>query len=188
MPTHQNPRCSAFIATSLDGFIARPDGSIDWLIQANATVPSGEDCGYKAFMSTVDVVVMGRCTFEKARSFADWPFSNTPVWVMSSSLRELPEGLPDSVTLCHMTLPEVVQRAKEREFSRLYIDGGQLIQSFLREGLLHDITVTTVPVLLGDGRRLFGPTNGDVDARLASTIAYAFGFVQNVYEFGNQTS
>ena len=76
-------RCSAFLATSLDGFIAREDGGLDWLDRANAQVPAGEDCGYAAFMATVDALVMGRHTFEKVLSFHEWPYADKPVWVLS---------------------------------------------------------------------------------------------------------
>src|SRR6266852_4354511 len=78
------PKCSVFIATSLDGFISRIDGHIDWLDDANSRVPAGEDCGYGRFMATVDALVMGRHTFELARSFGEWPYGTTPVVVLSS--------------------------------------------------------------------------------------------------------
>lgn len=87
-------RCSVFIATSLDGFISRLDGSIDWLDEANARVPKGEDCGDAQFMSTVDALVMGRHTFDLARSFDEWPYSETLVFVLSSSKKSVPKGAP----------------------------------------------------------------------------------------------
>ena len=91
--------CSVFIATSLDGFIARSDGSIDWLNEANSVVPPGEDCGYKKFMSTVDTLIMGRNTFEQVLTFGEWPYGSTPVVVMSHRGITLPNDIPSSVSV-----------------------------------------------------------------------------------------
>ena len=99
--------CSVFIATSLDGFIAREDGGLDWLDQANAGVPPGEDCGYSEFMASVDALVMGRHTFEKVLGFPEWPYADKPVWVLSRTLQTLPTGLPPSVRLLNATPAEV---------------------------------------------------------------------------------
>ena len=90
-----NPKCSVFIATSLDGFIAREDGSLDWLDAANELIPPGEDCGYGELISTVDTLVMGRRTFEKVHGFVEWPYGATPVVVMSRHAFTLPPSLPD---------------------------------------------------------------------------------------------
>ncbi|MFH2133980.1 MAG: dihydrofolate reductase family protein [Pseudomonadota bacterium] len=175
-------RCSVFVATSLDGFIARPDGSIDWLEKANESVPSGEDCGYADFMSSVDVIVMGRNTFEKVLTFADWPYEDKPVWVVSQTLKYLPAHLPETVRLMAEAPSGLVASARELGYSRLYIDGGRLIQSFLREGLITDLTITTIPVLIGQGRSLFGESSADIALQLVSSQAYPFGFLQSVYE------
>jgi dihydrofolate reductase len=92
-------KCSVFIATSLDGFISRTDGRIDWLDQANRQVPQGEDFGYARFMSGVDGIVMGRNTFEQVLSFGKWPYGATPLVVLSHRLKSLPEAVPATVTL-----------------------------------------------------------------------------------------
>jgi dihydrofolate reductase len=175
-------RCSVFIATSLDGFIAREDGAIDWLERANETVTPGEDCGYAEFMKTVDVLIMGRGTFDTVCGFATWPYGDKPVWVLSQSLRELPRELPNTVRLLNRSPTEVVARAKEMGYSRLYIDGGRTIQSFSNAGLITDFTITLIPVLIGKGLPLFAAGTRDVTLRHAKTIAYDFGFVQNQYE------
>jgi dihydrofolate reductase len=175
-------RCSVFIATSLDGFIAREDGAIDWLERANGWVPAGQDCGYAAFMATVDALVMGRHTFETVRAFPEWPYGETPVWVVSRSLERLPTGVPATVRLVAVDPQGVVRIAEQEGCARLYIDGGRLIQSFLHEGLITDLTITTIPVLIGRGRPLFGALPGDAALRLVSSRAWEFGFVQSVYE------
>lgn len=180
-------RCSAFMATSLDGFIAREDGGLDWLDRANAQVPAGEDCGYASFMATVDALVMGRHTFEKVLSFPEWPYADKPVWVLSRSLQVLPAGLPPSVRLLQATPAELVDLAAQQGWRRLYVDGGQTTQAFLAAGCLTDLTVTVIPVLLGRGRRLFGPAEHDVALTHIATQAYPFGFVQSHYEVAQAT-
>lgn len=174
--------CSVYIATSLDGFIARSDGSIDWLNDANAKVPSGEDCGFAKFMCSVDALVMGRNTFDQILSFPDWPYGTTPVIVMSRTMHNLPHHLPPSVELSHEEPKSLVARLNSKGFKHLYIDGGKIIQSFLRSGLIQEITITTIPILLGSGRSLFGPLPCDVPLKHISTKSFEFGFVQSVYQ------
>ena len=175
------PKCSVFIATSLDGFIARTDGRIDWLLAANATVPAGEDCGYAEFFSTVDAMVMGRGTFEQVLTFPQWPYGELPVYVMSRTLTELPVSVPSSVSLVSEPPTELVDRLHAEGRRHLYVDGGRTIQSFLSAGLLDELTITLIPVLLGSGRPLFGPLWADVALDLISSRSYPFGFVQNRY-------
>ncbi len=176
------PRCSVFIATSLDGYIARSNGSVDWLDALNKTVPEGEDCEYARFMASVDALVMGRHTFETVLSFREWPYGEKPVLIASRSLKSLPAHLPAQVELTSQAPASLVTQARARGWHRLYVDGGELVRSFLRAGLITDLTITTVPVLLGSGRRLFGELEEDLSVRLLSSVAYPFGFVQSVYE------
>lgn len=181
------PTCSVFIATSLDGYIARPDGAIDWLERLNGTVPAGEDCGYARFMASVDALVMGRASFDTVRGFPTWPYGDKPVYVLSASMPQLPAGTPPTVTLLNAASAdpaEVLRTAAAAGHRRLYIDGGRTIQSFLAAGLIDELTVTTVPVLLGAGIRLFGALPADVPLRLLSSQAYPFGFVQSRYAVG----
>jgi dihydrofolate reductase len=174
-------KCAVFIATSLDGFIARKDGSIDWLERANTLVTAGEDCGYSAFMTSVDALVIGRATFEQVHSFPAWPYGEKPVYVLSSSIRNLPSGTPESVTLLNATPEEVVRTAGKVGHRRLYIDGGKTVQSFLAAGLISELTITVIPVLLGSGISLFGELSVDVCLKHLATKAYPFGFVQSHY-------
>lgn len=181
-------KLSVFIATSLDGYIARHDGSIDWLELANATVPAGEDCGYADFMQTVDAIVMGRATFEKVLCFPDWPYSNTPVYVLSTTISRLPAGMPSSVRLLNATPDDVVKITAEAGRQHLYIDGGQTIQAFLRAGLITDLTITVIPVLIGSGIKLFGELDGDINVNLLSSRSWPFGFVQSHYAVRTEAS
>ncbi len=174
-------RCSVFIATSLDGYIARRDGRIDWLEAANATVPPGEDCGFAKFMASVDALVMGRNTFELTLSFEPWPYNDKPLVVMSRSLQALPAKTPESVSLSTAAPAALVEELSAKGHQHLYIDGGLTIQSFLTAGLIDEITITRIPVLIGGGIPLFGPLSADLRLEHVSTQAYDFGFVQSRY-------
>ncbi len=180
------PRASAFIATSLDGFIARDDGSIDWLDAANKAVPQGEDCGYKAFMETVDTLVMGRATFDLVLTFGMWPYDGKRVVVLTSRPLDLPAEIAAKVTVMAAPPAEIAARLAREGAEHLYVDGGKTIQSFLAEGLLDAITITTIPVLLGAGKPLFGPLARDRSLVLEASKAYDFGYVQSRYRIANE--
>lgn len=180
-------KCSVFIATSLDGFIARNDGDIDWLMKANTLVPPGEDGGYKAFISTVDGLVMGRHSFEKVVSFEPWPYGDLPVIVMSSQSIEIPDHLKNFVSTSSEAPAELVTRLTNKGFKHLYIDGGITIQNFMTNELINELTITLAPVLLGSGRSLFGPLEHDIELEHIETKCLGGGFVQLKYRI-NSTS
>ncbi len=166
-----------FIATSLDGFIARPDGSIDWLLQRDS---AGEDHGYAAFIADKERIVMGRGSYEKVLSFDPWPYDR-PVLVMSRRPTDIPPRLQGRVSVCALSPRQMMAELHAQGVARIYLDGGQLVQSFLREGLVTDLVITTVPVLLGQGRPLFGPLPGDLPLQLVSCRSFASGMVQSTY-------
>jgi dihydrofolate reductase len=176
--------CHAFVATSLDGFIARPNGSIDWLEPFNA---ADEDHGYDAFIADKDGIVMGRGTYETVLGFGHWPYA-VPVIIMSQSLTvdDIPESLSDLVAICDMTPAELLAALAEEGWQKVYVDGGQLLQSFLRDGLLKDITVTRVPLLLGQGRPLFGAVPADVHLQHLHTVSFPSGLVSTKYQISAQ--
>lgn len=175
-------KCSVFIATSLDGFISREDGSIDWLMKANNLAPSGEDCGYKSFISTVDRLVMGRHSFEKVLSFDAWPYGSLPVIVMSSQTVVIPENLRHCISVSAETPIELVNRLSKEGAKHLYIDGGVTIQRFLTSSLIDELTITIIPVLLGSGRSLFGKLKSDIELYHVETRTFEGGFVQIKYQ------
>ena len=178
----RDARCSVFIAVSLDGYIAREDGGLDWLEAANATVPRGEDCGYALFMQSVDTIVMGRKSYEKVLSFGEWPYGDTAVVVLSRTALEIPGNLSSTVSHSSETPKALHMRLAEQGNERLYIDGGVTIQRFLAAGLITDLTITTIPVLLGGGIPLFGRLDRDIALKHVSTTSYDFGFVQSTYD------
>jgi dihydrofolate reductase len=178
--------CRVFIATSVDGFIARADGSIDWLEQANAMVPPGQDCGYGAFMASVDALVMGRNTFDTVHRMQPWPYGEKPVYVLSRSLAQLPHECPPSVRLVQGGPADAVAQAAAQGHHSLYVDGGLTIQAFLAAGLVSELIITVIPVLLGSGRPLFGPLPRDTRLRLVGSHAFEFGFVQSHYAVASE--
>lgn len=173
-------RASVYIATSLDGFIAREDGGLDWLPGADGG-GAGEDYGYQAFMASVDVIVMGRRTYEQVLTFGDWPYQ-VPVAVLSSRPLEVPAALAKAVEWMSGSPGEIVERLARRGAEHLYVDGGVTIQRFLRAGLIQRLIVTRIPVLIGSGVPLFGPLEKDIALRHVETRSYSSGFVQSEYE------
>jgi dihydrofolate reductase len=168
-----------FIATSLDGYIARPDGSLDWLEAANT---AGEDHGYQDFIDTIDGVVMGRATFEVALGFDPWPYAK-PVVVLSRTLQpaDLPSARAGQVSLAR-SVADALGEAGHRGWRRVYVDGGVTIRAFLERGAIHDMVITRVPVLLGSGLPLFGPLVADIPLRHRETRSFPSGLVQSRYE------
>jgi dihydrofolate reductase len=160
-------KVSVFIATSLDGYIARPDGDVSWLEDVDP-FGEGDDGGFGQFFGSVDVLVMGRGTFEKVLEFDPWPYGTKPVIVLSKSLTEIPEKLRDRVR---------IDASK-----KVYLDGGMVIQSFLREGLVDDMVLTVIPVLIGEGVPLFGDLEKDIKLRLLETRSWENGVVQSKYQ------
>jgi len=181
-------KCSVFIATSLDGYISRDDGSIDWLMKANTLVPAGEDGGYNSFIETVDRLVMGRHSFEKVLSFDEWPYGNLQVIVMTSTNITIPEHLRSFVSSSSETPTALVDRLSKLGAKHLYIDGGVTIQRFLDEDLINEMTITIIPVLLGSGRSLFGPIKNDIELQHLETRTIDCGFVQIKYRIKHVVS
>ncbi len=173
-------KCSVFIATSLDGFIARTNGSIDWLETAASRV-SGDDYGYRDFFKSIDAIVMGRLSFETALSFPTWPYGKRDVVVLTRTLPSTSSAYPDTVTTSSEDPATIITRLTRQGLTRFYIDGGKTIQSFLKANLIDELIITIVPVLLGEGIPLFGPLGGDVTVELVSSKSYPCGFVQNRY-------
>ncbi|GAB4386061.1 dihydrofolate reductase family protein [Albidovulum sp.] len=175
------PRAHVFVACSVDGFIARPGGEIDWVTGHRAL--EGEDFGYSAFLAGMEAVVMGRNTYEKALELDRWPY-RLPVTVMSRSLdrERRPKARGAEVEITGETPREVLARLGARGMRDVQVDGGQVIQSFLRDGLVARMTLTRVPLLIGEGRPLFGPTGRDVPLRFVSARHWPNGYAQMVYE------
>ncbi len=174
-------KISVFIAISLDGYISRKDGSIDWLNKANERVPSGEDCGFSEFFNSVDTLIMGRNSYEQVLTFKQWPYESKPVIVLSSKKISIPEFLPKTVSMSSESPKELVKRLSLNKTQHLYVDGGITIQRFLNAGLIDEMTITIIPILLGEGKPLFDKLDKDIHLNHLFTKAYDFGFVQTKY-------
>ena len=166
-----------FIATSLDGYIADKNGGIDWL---NTTPnPDNLDMGYGEFTSQIDALVMGRTTFETICAFdMDWPYDK-PVFVLSKTLKEIPDNYKDKAILTKGTLTEVLDQIHQRGFLHLYIDGGKTIQSFLEEDLIDDMIITVIPILLGGGIPLFSKLSDELEFACTESRVFLDKIVQN---------
>ena len=169
-------QASVFIATSLDGYIARLDGARDSLPGDDV-----ENHGYHEFMASVDVLTSGRTTFDLVVSFGSWPYGDKPVVVLSSRAGEL--KAPDGAKCEFMSgaPSEIVARLSKRGFLHAYVDGGVTVTKFLEAGLLQRMIVRRIPVLIGSGIPLFGNLPSDIRFQHVRTQSYKGGLVQSEY-------
>lgn len=169
-----------FIATSLDGFIADKNGGLDWL----HAIPNPDmiDMGYGAFTSTIDAMVMGRTTFETVCGFdMDWPYQK-PVFVLSTTMTSIPEKFKGKAHLVKGSLTEILKQIHEQGYYQLYIDGGSTIRGFLKEDLIDEMTITTIPTLLGGGSPLFSDLPSELEFECTDTKIFLDKVVQNHFK------
>lgn len=175
-------RGRVFIATSLDGYIARHDSDLDWLTDppaepAHARVHSDTTVvDYETFMADTDHLVMGRGTYDKVLTFGQWPYSQQQVIVLSTTLA--PTDPRVTVT---SSVEETVALLSSRPAVNVYVDGGKVIQAFLRADLIDELTISQAPVLLGSGVPLFGALQRDVRLQLKAANANDAGMAQATY-------
>jgi dihydrofolate reductase len=166
-------RFAVFIAVSLDGFIARADGGLDWLDPFH-----GEDHGYGPFFAGVDALVIGRGTYDTVLGFPEWPYGGKRLIVCTAHPasprhgEELWSGPPRALA----------ERLDREGVRRVYLDGGALIRSFLREGLVDEISINVVPVILGGGIPLFASGLPEIPLRFVESKSYPSGLVQIRYQ------
>lgn len=166
-----------FIATSMDGYIADKNGAIDWLLSINN--PDNDDMGYKEFMATIDGIVMGRVTYETVLNFdMAWPYPK-PVFVLSNTLKEIPEELKGKVEIISGTVDDIITQLSKRGYNNLYIDGGKTIQFFLEADKIDDMIITTIPLLLGGGIPLFSVMHQSLQFKCIQSKLFLDSIVQN---------
>jgi len=141
-----------YIAASIDGYIATPDGGVEWLNEIPN--PDQSDFGWSEFILGIDAILMGRNTFEKVLTFGDWPYQK-PVFVLSAKLKKVPDELSEKAEIIKGSIEDVIAELNQRGHTHIYIDGGKLIQSFLAEDLIDELIITRIPILLGKGIPLF---------------------------------
>jgi len=169
-----------YIATTLDGFIARKDGGLDWLPSPGEE--SESDSSFDTFLESVDALVMGRNTYDMVQSFGVWSYGDKPVFVLSHRPIDPPQDSVARVEAISGTPGKIVSDLADHGLKNLYIDGGETIQEFLRAGEIHRIIITRIPVLLGEGIPLFGELEDDVILKCIRTEKLANGLEQAEYE------
>lgn len=182
-------KCAVFIATSADGYIATNDGGVEWLETSGKTdADLGEhaDMGFNSFIATVDCMIMGRGCMEKLASFnlspEQWPYGSIRIIALSKSVKEVPDNLKNKVEIYSGDIATLISALEEAGFKQAYIDGGATITSFLKAKLINEITITQAPILLGDGKPLFGVISQKIKLKNAKATAFANDFVQVTYE------
>ena len=171
---------SVFIGTSLDGYIARPDGVFDFL-----PAGGGEPHGYEEFMATVDALVIGRKTYETVLGFEGWAYGKKPVIVLSQhTLKPAPRGAV--VERMSGEPADIISQLESRGIRHIYVDGGITVQRFLGARLIQRIIITRVPVLIGEGIPLFGTLSSDIRLQHIATRSFPSGLVQSEYHLGDK--
>jgi len=175
---HDRPMlASVFIGTSVDGFIARSDGALDFL-----PADGGEPHGYDEFFASIDALVIGRKTYETVKAFPEWPYGGKRVIVLSTRPLEFPKPSGANVEQMSGDPAEIVRKLEANGLRHVYVDGGVTIQQFLRAGLIQRLIITHVPVLIGQGIPLFDTLPGDVRLKHVATQTYPSGLVKTEYE------
>lgn len=174
-------KCSVYVATSIDGFIAKRDGDIQWLHDPKYASAKLNGLEYDDFIATVDTIVMGRNTYEKVRTFGVWPYECVPVVVLTTRPMDIPKELEGKIRVENRTPLQLASMLESEGKRHLYIDGGLTIQSFLNAGLIDEMTITRIPILLGSGISLFGESEKETPMRLIAVSGSENGFVQVRY-------
>ena len=168
-----------YIGRSLDGFISGKNGELDWL--ESVPNPNKIDMGYADLMNEIDAIVMGRTTYNTVLSFGiDWPYEKH-VFVLSRSIKEIPENLKGKVTLLNGELNDILETIHSKGYYKLYIDGGRTIQNFLKEDLIDELIITTIPILLGGGFPLFGDLDKPLEFNHVESKVLLNQIVQDKY-------
>lgn len=169
-------KVSLYIAASLDGYIARRDGGIDWL---SLVERQGEDYGYNAFYTSMDAIVMGRKTYELGLSFGEWPYPGKKSFVFTR--RDL-KSSRDGVAFVSGEPDRVLKNIQAHGFEKIWlVGGGELTGAFLQQGLIDEYIVSIIPTILGEDVPLFPPLGREEKLALINAATYASGLVQLHY-------
>ena len=170
-----------YIAVSLDGYIARVDGGVDWL---NGFTMPGEDYGYAAFYKSVDCIVMGSRTYQQVLDFGDWPYPGKMSIVFthreSRTDREDIEFSSGDVEL-------ILQNIKARGYDSIWLlGGGYLVRAFMTKGLVDEYIISIIPLILGEGIALFNPVKLEERLEFVEALTFPDGLVQLHYKRARQ--
>ena len=164
-----------FIATSIDGFISKENGDIEWL--NSFPNPENLDFGFNSFINNIDCIIMGRNTFEKVLTFKEWPYKKK-VYILSSILKK---EINNQYEIFN-DLDSILEQLKIQNFQSIYVDGGKTIQSFLNRNLLNELIISIIPTFLGKGISLFNSCDKSFNLILLNSTVYSNGIVKNHYK------
>lgn len=166
-----------FVTASLDGFIARPCGSIDWLIQPEGS----EDFGFAAFLDSIDTVIQGRNTYEQVLTFGPYPYADRQNYVFSRKLLQTQHA-----EVVRAAVPDFVGWLRKQPGKDIWlVGGGELAAAFFQARAVDEVKVFVQPVLLGEGLPLVKAIGRDIRLRMTHTQAYSQGLVQIDYDVRN---
>lgn len=181
-------KCSVFIATSADGYIATADGGVEWLdTSGKVDVDMGDeaDMGFVNYIASVDCMIMGRKCMEKLSSFnlspEQWPYGDIRIIVLSNTRKQEPRNLKGKVEMYSGEIPALISQLETEGYRYVYVDGGTTITYFLNLMLINEMTITKAPILLGEGIPLFGKTNNHIKLEDAQATSYPNDFIQIKY-------
>lgn len=172
-------KVSVFLGMILNGFIARKNGDIGWLDNENKKATRDEDFGFSNFIDSIDVIVMGRNTYEQVLTFGNWPYKEKRVIVLSTKEINIPVDISKTVTTSKESPKQLIEQLSEQGIRHVYVDGGITIQNFLSQDLIDEITI--VPILIEEGKSFVKSLSKDVSLLHLKTTVFEFGFVQIKY-------
>lgn len=181
-------KCSVYIATSADGYIATRDGGVDWLDTAGnpeADMSNNPDMGFNEFIASIDCMIMGRKCMDAISSFnltpEQWPYGDTKIYVLSNSLKKPPENLRGKVEMYSGDIKKLINQLEENGYKHAYIDGGTTITAFINLQLIDEMTITKAPVILGKGLPLFGELNKSIKLINSEATVFPNDFIQEKF-------
>jgi len=181
-------KCSVYIATSADGYIATPEGNVDWLHAAgnsNADMSENPDMGFNKFISSIDCMIMGRKCMEVISNFnltpEQWPYGKTKIYVLSNSITEPPKNLEGKVEMYSGDILKLINQLEVNGYQHAYIDGGATITSFINLQLINEMIITKAPIILGNGIPLFGKIDNAIKLCRAEANTFPNDFIQVKY-------
>lgn len=175
MIQNSRPKVSVRVGQSIDGYIAKKDGNIDWLYYGHS---GDEEYGFKDFINSIDGLILGKNTYEVVSNFDQWPYDGKRVIVLSNSLKNVrPEA-----ELYTGSLKDLLSKLHSEGIKHVWVDGGVTISKFLEEGLVDEISISVIAMILGSGIPLFNPMNAEHKCELLSTKSYPSGLVESKYK------
>ena len=182
-------KCSIYIATSADGYIATIDGKVDWLQtaenQTKIDIANHDDMGFNRFINSIDCMIMGRKCMETIANMnltsKQWPYGNIPITVLSQTLKNSPQNIRNKVEIYSGEIPALIEKLTQQGYKHAYIDGGEIITAFINLKLIEEMIITQAPVLLGEGISLFGKLNQRIKLENAEATAFKNNFIQTRY-------